>query len=482
MNVLLYVLDAFRADHCSCYGYERDTTPTIDSLATEGVRFAQCFSPSTWTRPVAASVLTGLYPPAHGTRTKNDSFDPPRPPLAERFVDGGFETVGITAMGNVSSTTNFHRGFDRFFDLYKDERIIEKRSTSTSADEELRDESGIVALPRAEDITETFGRWLQNRDDQRPFFAFAWSIEPHIPYNPPDGYKMYRDPGYDGPVDGTRGSLKRVTSEADLEHLKALYDEEIRYNDAEIGWLLDHLRTAGEYEDTAIVVIGDHGDAFNEHGRLTHGHSPHEEVIHVPWVVKTPGNVTGNIVSEQVGLVDVYSTLLEYATDPSLSDGSSPVGGHSQAGVLTGKGPDEHEQLFFETKSYDMQNAFYGVRTPEWKYIEVEGPETNLTTTLDLLQYVLTKDILLDILRNPMYYWQRYRYEETRLLFDLTSDPGEQENVIEDYPEIGEKFDVLLQAWRETCEDFRDAATNGDTDLNIDAQTREQLRELGYAE
>lgn len=384
-------------------------------------------------------------------------------------------------MGNVSSATGFDRGFDRFFDLYKDEDIVAKRQTSTATDEELKAESGTVALPRPEDVTDAFGEWIADRTDDRPFFAFCWSIEPHIPYDPPDGHDHFRDPCYDGPVDGSRECLKQVETDADLEQLKALYDEEIRYNDDCIGTLLDHLRDAGEYEDTLVVVVGDHGDAFEEHGRLTHGHSPHEELVRVPWVVRTLNDTAGHVVSKQVSLVDLYATVLDAATDREIPS-PDPVAGHSVAPALVGDRIAGHDRVFFETTSYDMQSSFYGVRTPDWKYIEVETPDTDASTVVDLAKYVVGKGIVFDILRNPGYYWQRYRYDETELLYHLAVDQTESANVIRDEPDRWEELARTLSEWRDACERYHERAATTDDAGRIDDRTKEQLRQLGYTE
>jgi len=492
VNVLLYVLDALRADHCSCYGYDRETTPTLDRLADEGVRFDRAYTPATWTRPVAASIVTGLYPPAHGTRTRHDRLTTTAPTLAETFRDAGYRTVGVTAMGNVSTATGFDRGFDRFRDLYREDAVVDRRTTSTATEEELVGEEGVVALPRAEDVTEGFVDWLRDERDDEPFFGFCWSIEPHVPYDPPPGSKRFRDPAYDGPVDGSRDSLKRVGSDADLAELRAGYDEEIRYNDDCLSTLLDALRDAGVYDETLVIVVGDHGDAFREHGRLTHGHAPYEELVRVPWVMRPPGGQDPLEPDALTSLVDVAPTLLDCAGiadgdgtsegwSQSGPDGQEPVGGRSAAATLAGEEPPGHDRVFFETTAYDMQNAFYGLTDGEWKYVEIEAPDRDLGTTLDLVRYVLRRGIVTDILRNPRYYWRRYRYGDEATLYHLVTDPEEHEDVSEANSERRDEFARRLSDWRTACEAVREHAGNRD-DEAIDDRTRRQLRELGYAE
>lgn len=502
MNVLLYVADALRADRVSAYGYERETTPTMDALADAGVRFDACFSPATWTRPVAATLATGLYPPAHGTRTREDVLSTPVDTLAERFAAAGFETVGVTSMGNVSTATGFDRGFDSFVDLYRAESVLEKRGTTTATDEELLTEEGRVALPRAADITDAVDAWLADREDTDPFFAFCWAIDPHVPYDPPEGYDAFRDPDYDGPVDGSRESLKRVETDADLAQLEALYDESIRYTDDCLDDLLAALDDAGELADTLVCVVGDHGDAFEEHGRLTHGHAPYDELVRVPWILRPPGSDegTGGVVPAQTSLVDVYPTLLE-AADVDVPDRPTAVAGQSRASALSGygidgdgvdvdgvdgDGVDGHDRVFFETQSYDMQNAFYGVRTPDWKYIRIERPDVSASTGLGLLRYVLEQGILTDVLRHPRHYWQRYRYDDRRRLYDLGADPGELTNLVESEPDRLADMERALDGWLAACREFRETGEDGaapdDEGADIDDRTREQLRELGYAE
>lgn len=507
MNVLLYVVDALRADHLSCYGYERATTPTLDALAADGVRFENCFSPATWTRPVAATLSTGLYPPAHGTRTRHDTLGESIPTLAEQFRDAGYETVGVTSMGNVSTATGFDRGFDRFFDLYKDDDIVEKRETSTATDEELMTEEGTIALPRAEDVTDAMADWFDGRDSDKSFFAFCWSIEPHMPYDPPAGYDRFLDPRYEGPVDGSRESLKRVETESDLDRLRALYDAEIRYNDDWLDALMSALRESGVFENTLICVVGDHGDAFEEHGRLTHGHAPYDELVRVPWIMRLPeernhrdgsphvddsvqnrgeteqrikrGNDDGAVVSELTSLVDVYPTLIE-AAGLEVPDRPAAITGRSQASIFDGVSVAGHDAVYFETQSYDMQNAFYGVRTPDWKYIRIERPEMDASTVLGLARYILKREILIDILRHPRHYWRRYRYDDRERLYDLKRDPGEQRNLATERADRANEFERALDTWLSACSEFLETEDSGQA--NIDDQTRQQLRELGYAE
>ena len=154
-NVLIYIVDALRADHLSCYGYHRPTSPNIDALAADpaAVRFTQAFAPSTWTKPVAASILSGCYPPAHGVRTRSDLFLRSVPRLPLLLQEAGYRTAGVSTIGNVSSSLGFALGFDQFVDLYKDPALAQQREVSNTGAWKLYfEEDTTVVLPLAEDV------------------------------------------------------------------------------------------------------------------------------------------------------------------------------------------------------------------------------------------------------------------------------------------------------------------------------------------
>jgi len=477
MNIIIYVLDALRADHVSCYGYDRNTTPIIDRLAEEGVRYENCFSPATWTKPVGASLLTGAYPPLHGTRSREDAFDADITRLPETLSEVGITSAGFSTMGNVSASIGYGRGFDTYRDLYKDPDIVAKRQTRDTDSEELgHEDRDKIALPRAEDLTKSVVEWLETEADT-DFFAFCWSIEPHMPYDPPEGYRDYTDPEYDGPVDGQRDTLPDVESDADLEQLKALYDGGIRYNDDELGRIVDALEAQGVYDETMIVVLGDHGDAFNEHDRLTHGHLPYDELIHVPLVVKpaTESGVKPQVVEETTCLVDVSRTVMS-AT--GVADVPETVEGRE----LPPFGPSgSSAPVFSETQFRDVYPSFYSVRTDEWKYMEVDEPDRDIGTMLDTVKQVYQRGLIWEIVHNPRYYLERYLHDETQYLYDLDDDPDEQTNLVNEQPKKADEMESLLARWMEEGK-RRHEQLSSVGDFDIDSETSEQLKQLGYVE
>lgn len=475
MNVLIYVLDALRADHLSCYGYNRETTPNLDAIAEDGTIYENCFSPATWTKPVGASLLTGAYPPTHGVRKREDIFNANITRLPEFLSEEGFTTAGFSTMGNVSQSLGYDWGFDHFEDLYKDPDIVDKRATKKTDSEELEHEDQTrVALPRAEDLTDHASDWLE-RHDGDDYFMFCWSIEPHIPYDPPPGFQDFTDDSYDGSVNGSRERLPDVETDADLEQLRALYDGEIRYNDAEFARLIDRLQERGEYDETLIIVCGDHGDAFKEHGQLTHGHLPYDELSHVPLMIKPPEttDITQGTVNEIASLVDVAPTVLK-ATDV-LADKKT-----IQGRALPPFGsPGTSAPVFSETRSRDIYPAFYSVRTERWKYMEVDKPDRSIETLTETIKQVYNRGLISEIVKHPLYYYRRYRHDQDCYLYDIVEDPAEKENLIQEAPETAADLESQLQSWLKECEAIRESVEQRMSN-DIDEATDNQLRQLGY--
>lgn len=481
MNVILYVFDALRADHVSCYGYERETTPNLDAIAEEGIVFEQCISPSTYTRPVAVSLLTGLSPLVHGTRHIDDGYNPPVPPLPEHFREAGYETIGIGSMPNMRGEWGFNRGFDVYKDMFEDEEVIERR--------EAKPDGRGIPLTRATDINRGFREWYESQsDDDKPFFAQIWSTETHIPYFPPEGFREYLDPEYDGPVDGTADSHRNVETTADVEHFKGLYDGEIKYNDYCLGELVDYLDEVGELEETLLLVFSDHGDGFGEKGQFGHGIAPHEGLIHVPMVVRPPkvaGTAEsisrGSRTSSLVSLQDIYPTLLEYVE--SIDPGTElvkHVQGQSFAPVLEGDDALGHDYVFSSIQLDDIKEEYNAIRSNRWKFIEMEQ-QKSVRWGLSVLKKAIKRNIVLDMLQNPRYYYERHYHSSAGgELYDLEADPTEQENLADDREGKRDELADRLHQWIEECEWLEDELETVNSKIDIDDDARERLERLGY--
>lgn len=448
MHIILYVLDALRADHLGCYGYKRETSPHIDMLAREGVVFENCFTSSTWTRPVAASILTATYPEAHRARLRHDMFSSDLPRLPQVLQVNGFKTAGFSTMGNLSSEVGFDVGFDSYCDLFRDPIILERRSQFDAARVGLMHTSAEkVALPLAEDINEYLFPWLDEHGTADTF-SFVWSIDPHAPYTAPDGWRHFSSKPSRSDA-GEHFDVRRASLD-DRQRIIDMYDNEIYYNDYCIGQIVNYLKEQGLYDDTLFVITGDHGDAFYEHGHYGHSHAPFEELIHVPLIIKfSGGQYAGKRVSGLVELIDISPTILAVTGSPSSAIGDDFVQGKNLLPLIEGTRSQVHEYAFSDTQTLDVHNRYLSVRSQRWKYIQVRRPQRDTRTFVGAAQYVLRSGLLFKILRSPRHFLRTYFGGSNEHLFDLEADPGEQNNLAAERPELVDHLQLALAAWEQ---------------------------------
>ncbi|OPL17684.1 MAG: hypothetical protein AVO35_08425 [Candidatus Aegiribacteria sp. MLS_C] len=288
-NVLLLIIDTLRADHLSCYGYHRETSSCIDSLAASGTRWKNCVAQAPWTPASVASIMSGLTVREHAVGRHSDGdhgLAPDMPVMSVLFSEDGYRTCGIFNVAHFTVLHGYARGFDHH------------------TCNEMGD------LPAEVSINE-FLEWLQTSDREKPFLAVLHLFDPHHPYDPPDGYRnLYLA---DDTVTSTRWQISEDGTEVlhpeHLEHYLAWYDGEIRYLDDQLSLLFRNLREMGYGENTIVVLAADHGEEFLERGWVEHGHQYHQEMIHVPLIASGPGIPPGEVVEEYVGNFDILPTL-----------------------------------------------------------------------------------------------------------------------------------------------------------------------------
>ena len=302
LNVVIVLVDTFRADHAGCYGYSRETTPTLDSLAEAGTRFARFQSQSSWTLPAMTSLLTGLTVRQHGAGRKGQDFfgiSPGLPYLPHLLSSSGYSTGAFFNVIFMDADFGFHRGFDHF---------------------DCRGFTNRMSLRRADETVDECIGWMDSLSSERPFLAVLHFYDPHTSYNPPPPFDtLFTDPAYVGEYGPEWGKVPQLmavnrggeTIPPDgLNNLIALYDGELAFTDAQLGRLLAHLRELGLDERTLVVVTADHGEEFLDHGGVEHGHTLYQELLAVPLVLAGPGIPRGAVVEEPAAGIDLTPTVL----------------------------------------------------------------------------------------------------------------------------------------------------------------------------
>jgi arylsulfatase A-like enzyme len=294
-NIILISIDTLRQDHVGIYGYKRNTTPTIDDIAREGIYFKNAVSAAPWTLPAHMSMLTGLPPSIHSIENHTNKLSKDIQIVAELFKAQKYKTAGIITLPFVSAKYGFSKGFDEYV-----QRVTRK----------------------SKKVTDYVLNWLQNNKNQR-FFLFIHFCDVHLAYGPPVEYaKMF---GVDTTKDSWRYYgrfmfLKKFFDPAIpmpknvKKNMIGLYDGEIRSVDFNISRLIKFLERENIYDNTILVITSDHGEEFKEHNSLGHAHTFYAEVINVPLIIRFPGKIRGGLkVNEPVITSDIPLTLLNMA-------------------------------------------------------------------------------------------------------------------------------------------------------------------------
>ncbi|NGM71406.1 sulfatase [Natronolimnobius sp. AArcel1] len=303
-HIILLSADALRADHLSCHGYHRETSPVLDDLAAESLHFTNAYSASSHTREAVPALLTGEYP---DTAIGSD-YRLATETIASMLREDGFTTGGFHSNPFVSRAYGFDRGFDTFDDdlHFGKHKLI---ALAQRAIDKLRNRH----YARADEINERSLEWIDSLESDEPFFLWNHYMDTHGPYEPPGEYEtLYHDEGLSGRDAQSlyRRAIKDPDSITDDERelLIALYDAEIRYNDEQIGAFLDELRERELLERSLLIFTADHGDAFGEHGYYEHPRYLHDEITHVPLLVRPPGG-TKETVETPASTLDVAATI-----------------------------------------------------------------------------------------------------------------------------------------------------------------------------
>ena len=334
-NVLLITLDTIRADHLSVYGYDRDTTPRLRDFAREATVYTRAVAVSDITPSSHASIFTGFYPSWHGTYVVPSEYPYGRPlssrsvTLAELLRSNGYRTVAVAAnQAYLQPSMGVVKGFE-VSDVRSPVRLCSSGPTlylREGARRVLRllmDTNAFEALVvRAADINQRALAMLEEPGRTGPFFLFINYMDSHMPYVPPAPFNTRfegRNPDFKPYADHTELSNavdygKRHVNAMESKHLVSQYDGGLAYMDSEIGKLLGRLRDLGLYENTLIIITGDHGEAFGERDIIQHSRgSAYQDQVHVPLLIKYPGQHEARRSDDLVSHVDLMPTVLDWS-------------------------------------------------------------------------------------------------------------------------------------------------------------------------
>lgn len=431
-NLVLVLLDAAAAGHCSVLGYGRQTTPHLAELAAEGVVFETAYAQAAATPLSIYSIHTSRYPAFEELPVVEHEFVftvPPQTPTLARLLAPRFRArLCVSASGWSYPMLGLDGGFTAFHQVGPRDEIA-----GAEAD-------GAV-------VTAAALQWIAEHQGE-PFLAYLHYLEPHTPYAPPEPFASMFDPADRGHVDGSYESLKpfqhKRPPDPVVRNVMGLYDGNLAYADAQIGRLVAGLRQLGVWERTVFVVMADHGEAFWEHGARGHSLHAYEEFVRVPLLIRIPGGgaASAKRVGRPVELVDLLPTLLELFELPSAASA-----GESLLPAVLGavEGP-----ATAYTRNHSTHRVEFAMRLGDSKVI-VTGRQ-----------------------RKPA-------------LFDLARDPGELVDLqsarsaagSDSTRALGRRLQAMLQEWLAAN---RDAARGSIVDAtdSLDAESIERLRSLGY--
>jgi len=435
--MILYLIDTMGAKHCSLYGYERPTTPTLERLAARGVWFANMYANSPVTVTSVPDTQLSMPTERHGVYHASIKAPLELVSIADALSAAGFATASFITNANAGE----RQGMDQGFDEYYPQALFhwkEKNSLDRS-------------VP-IEKVTDWFARHAD-----RPAFAYIHTCEPHAPFTPPPGYKGRFDSDYDGPLDGTLDAKKgffAAQTPREFEYIRALYDEECLFADARLGRFLDRMDGVGLGERLNIFVIADHGEELKEHDHWGHGIGLYNEVLRVPLTAAGPLITARGRRDIPANLYDVMPTILDLFDLPQPYE----LFGVSLRTLMQTDAGSAPAELSPARTTFTSHHRHRGRGQIEYAVIEASKWKLHY-------RYMLGDE--------PSYPTPT-RFE----LYDLENDPDERENLIDQRRDVARRLMSKLTAYSRAQHPY--ASTSGS--VSFDADQLRDLQVLGYIE
>jgi arylsulfatase A-like enzyme len=425
-NIVLVTFDTLRADHLGCYGYDRDTSPHIDTFSQTATRYTRAMASSPWTIPTHASLFTGRDPFEHGARSVEievpvdnvSPLDEGAVTLAEALAEEGYRTAAFVAnAGFLGRRWQMDQGFG----LYHAERMFSSK------------------------LNRRVFEWLDTADE-RPFFLFVNYIDTHRPYNAahrPGFSRALPTADSEELVERLRDMVMGEDAEVPPELVAQVieqYDTAIANVDEQFGALVDRLERLGLADNTLVVATSDHGEYFGEHLLVEHSKDLYQPVISIPLLIRSPGQRTGEVVNRVTSSVDVPGLIFAEFPDEIAA---------RQARRFTNL-PGNHPVIseIYYTRPNDLFHPVWGHR--------------------------------FDRIRRALYEWPHkyiHSSDGDHELFDLVEDPAESRNLIREQPERSARLARRLQALLAS----RSHASAAPAPEELSTEEIEELRALGYS-
>jgi arylsulfatase A-like enzyme len=479
-HIIILILDTLRTHNMSGYGYPKITSPHLDALAAEGVLFQRAFSAATWTVPSHASLLSGLYISQHrlesiqGTRRFNEKIVP----LPKALHGQGYKTAAFSQNMLFSPDNHLEEGFDEFHDVEEllasrpFTKIVQRLSGGSRNSVRLvsRYVRKMIA-PRL--LLDNLFDWIVSNHGKQPYFVMANVLAPHFPWTLPLQYlprgeafhlKYLLKPEYVTlKKQWEFNSGKRPVTQKHQEVWASLYDASIRHVDSEVGRFVERLRKVDGWENTILVVTSDHGEMLGDYrGIVGHMLCLHDNLIHVPLILRHPGYPKGLRVEGVVQTMDLYPSVLEWAGVPTREIPAAQLQRPSLSQAVAD--PENPSGMAFSeedyTDSYDLPKKLIEVN-PEMDPGRYPGQQIAIRTA------------------NYKYIWYNDRPPE---LFDMEKNLPEEVDLLKggdaQVKARAEGLQAVLDEWRNGLQLFppRQLAISKD----IDPIVIERLRALGY--
>jgi len=493
-NVLFVVLDTVRKDRLSVYGHDEPTSPTLEAFAEEARVYEEAVAPAPWTLPVHASMFTGLYPSQHGA-TQETPYLEGAETLATALSTAGYDTCCYSSNAWITPYTRVTAGFDaqdnffkampgwlpshrlaslwQFLNDHERLRGLADRIVAVGNAIHERLAAGGSEASKTPEVVDTTIDFIDGRE---PFFAFVNLMDAHLPYHPPEEYVEQFAPGVDSEAvcQNSKAYNCGATAIDDEEwaDITGLYDAEIRHMDDALGRLFGHLRETGRWEDTMVIVCADHGELHGQHDLYGHEFNVYDDLVNVPLLVKHPDLAPGRDETTQVELVDLYHTILdatgvEAAGEPldrrrSLLDVSYRVG---TGGPAAGAAPAPGETAFVE----------YHRPIVELNQLESIAADAGIDLDADSRFYSRMRAGR----RPDAKYIRNERIPDEA--YRLDRDPGETE-VLDGEDGAVAAVEADLAAFESHVGGEWGDVSAADPLADMDAATKDRLRDLGYVE